>query len=84
MFVIETTPEIMLKIMSRNKTIERILRNGWAKLAVLATDSNEIQVFASNEFHQYHPEKDSLPKVNSSTDWHRGSRIHLDFAQVEA
>src|SRR5258708_29380286 len=41
LFVIETTPRAMLDIMDRNPVIGRILRNGWAQLAVLNPRSEE-------------------------------------------
>ena len=82
-FIIETTPEAMLKIMERNPTINRILRNGWGLLAVLSPDSNKIQVFKNGAFRAYSPESSSLPTVASSTDWYRGWRDHLGFAVIE-
>ena len=35
LFIIETTPEAMLRIMDRNEGIGRLCRNGWVQLAVL-------------------------------------------------
>ena len=86
-FIIETTPEAMLKIMERNPTINRILRNGWALLAVLSPNSNQIQVFKTGvgqngEFRAYSPGSVSLPSAASSTDWYRGWRDHLGFAAI--
>src|SRR5205823_1818842 len=45
LFVIETTPQAMFDIMDQNPVISRILRNGWAHLAVLDPHSSAIQVF---------------------------------------
>src|SRR5256885_5540968 len=42
LFVIESTPEAMMQIMERNATVGRILRNGWAHLAVLDPNSGQI------------------------------------------
>jgi len=84
LFVIETTPEAMLKIMEGNPVIDRIIRNRWSQLAVLAPGSNELQLFRDNEFQAYHPENTTLPKTHSSGDWYRGSRTFLDFAQIQA
>src|SRR6185437_12420750 len=53
LFVIESTPEIMLKIMNRNEVVGRILRNGWAQLAVLDPHSNRIQVYRGGSFEEY-------------------------------
>jgi hypothetical protein len=83
LFVVETTPEAMLSIMERNELVGRILGNGWAQLAVLDPDSNQIQIFNGGSFRVYQPETDELARASSSTDWHRGRRDHLDFAVIE-
>lgn len=84
LFVIETTPQAILSIMDRNPVIGRILRNGWAQLALLNPNSSEILVYRKGEFTVYWPEKEDLPKAASSTDWYRGWREHLGFAQIES
>lgn len=84
LFVIETTTQAMIDIMDRDATIGRILRNGWAQLAVLDPDSTEIQIFANDEFHVYEPEADELPTAEGSVDWYRGWRDHLGFAVIGA
>lgn len=83
LFVIETTPQAILSIMDRNPVIGRILRNGWAQLALLNPNSSEILVYRKGEFTVHWPEKMELPKAASSTDWYRGWREHLGFAQIE-
>jgi len=84
LFVIETTPQAMLDIMDRNPVIGRILRNGWAQLAVLNPDSEEIRVFTRGEFRVYRAETTQLAKAASSADWYRGWRNHLGFAAIES
>lgn len=84
LFVIETTPQSILSIMDRNPVIGRILGNGWAQLALLNPNSSEILVYRKGEFTVYWPEKSELPKAASSTDWYRGWRENLGFAQIES
>lgn len=83
LFVIETSPEVMTRIMDRSEIVGRILRNGWAQLAVLDPESSVIQVFRNGDFHAYRPETSELPKAGSSADWYRGWRDHLGFAVIE-
>lgn len=83
LFVVETSPAAMLSIMARNPVVGRILRNGWAQLAVLDPESSAIQVFEQGEFRAYRPEVDQLPRADSSADWYRGWRDHLAFAQIK-
>ena len=74
----------MLSIMARNEIVGRILRNGWAQLAVLDPHSNQIQVYQNGRFEPYVPEVIGLPKATSSVDWYRGWRDHLAFASIES
>jgi uncharacterized protein len=83
LFVIETSPEVMVKIMDRIEVVGRILRNGWAQLAVLDPESSVIQVLRGGVFHVYRPESRKLAKARSSADWYRGWRDHLGFAAIE-
>src|SRR5437763_12110274 len=39
LFVIETWPETMLRLLERNPDIDRLVRNDWVRLAVLDPDS---------------------------------------------
>ena len=82
LFVIETTTEAMISIMNRNPVVSKILRNGWAQLAVLDPHSAEIQVFHNNQFYAYQPEAVALPTAPGSIDWYRGWRDHLGFAEI--
>lgn len=82
LFVIETTPESMLKIIEENPTVGRICRNGWAQLALLDPQSSTIRRFNGREFVLYEPVAHELPEASSSVDWYRGWRDHLGFAQI--
>ncbi len=84
LFVIETTPEVMHKIMDRNAGIGRLSRNGWVQLAVLHPETRQISVFHDGRFEPYQPQASTLPRAASSVDWYRGWRDHLEFCQIES
>ena len=84
LFVIETTPAAITRIMDRNPMIGRICRNGWVRLATLDPDARTIQVFDRGSFQPYTPEVQSIPEAASSVDWYRGWRDHLEFAEIGA
>jgi uncharacterized protein YbcC (UPF0753/DUF2309 family) len=84
LFVIETTPQRMLRIMERNEQIGKLVRNGWAQLAVLDPASSQLHHFRAGRFEPYQPETSTLPIVPSSVDWYRGHRNHLEYALVQA
>jgi len=49
---------------------------------VLDPDSDKIQIFRGSQFIDYVPETTELPKAATSTDWYRGWRNHLEFAEI--
>jgi uncharacterized protein len=84
LFLIETTPDAMTRIMDRDEGIGKLCRNGWVQLAVLDPDLREISVFVEGEFRRYEPQSVAIPRASSSADWYRGWRDHLEFAEIEA
>ena len=84
LFVVETTPEAMLRIMEENPTVGRICKNGWAQLAVLDPTSSRIQRFVNGRFEDYTPGTTELPSADSSLEWYRGWRDHLPFALIRS
>ena len=84
LFLIETTPESMLRIIERNECIGRLCRNEWVLLAVLHPHTRAVSVYDSGAFHPYLPQASVLPKAFSSADWYRGWRDHLEFAEIGA
>ncbi len=84
LFVIETTPESMLRIMDGNPNVGRICRNSWAQIAVLDPASSKIKRFVNGQFVDYTPATSELPAADSSLEWYRGRRDHLPFALIRS
>ncbi len=82
LFVVETTPQIMLSIMGRNSVIDRLVRNRWVQLAILEPHSATMHEFVGGEFRVYLPESNAVPCVEHSINWYRGLRDHLGFALI--
>jgi uncharacterized protein YbcC (UPF0753/DUF2309 family) len=82
LFIIETTPEVILRIMDANPGIGRVFRNGWALLAVQDPETGSIQKFRDGVFCAYQPEAQQLPQAAASVDWYCGFRDHLEFAEI--
>jgi len=83
LFIIETTPEVMFGIMERNELIGKTIRNGWVQLALLSPESDQVLLYEHGRFLPYALENTRLPRVSSSTDWYRGRREHLGFAEID-
>jgi uncharacterized protein YbcC (UPF0753/DUF2309 family) len=82
LFLIETTPGAMTRIMDRNEGIGRLCRNGWVLLALIDPEHRTLSVFENGAFHAYKPQSTVVPRAASSVDWYRGWRDHLEFAQI--
>ena len=52
------------------------------RLAVLDPNSSRIELFEYRNFFPFQPVADHLPAAESSADWYRGWRDHLEFAEV--
>jgi uncharacterized protein len=82
LFVVETKPEILRKVMSRNSTVDTMIRNNWVQMTVLDPESESIQVYENGKFVPYVRTVDLLPSVATSADWYRGWRDPLEFATI--
>jgi uncharacterized protein YbcC (UPF0753/DUF2309 family) len=82
LFVIETSPAAMLRIIEKNEDIAQLVRGSWVQLATLNPSTSEIQVFSKGTFSPYTSSADDVPEVSSSIDWYRGWRDHLGFASI--
>jgi uncharacterized protein YbcC (UPF0753/DUF2309 family) len=82
LFVVETRPEVMQRLLDREPAIGRLVRNDWVQLATLGPDSPAVHLYRDGAFHAYRPEAERLPRARSSVDWYRGWRDHLEFASI--
>jgi uncharacterized protein YbcC (UPF0753/DUF2309 family) len=82
LFVIETTPDALTRVLDRTPEVQRLVRNEWVRLATLDPRSPAIHVWRAGAFHLYEPQADRLPRAASSADWYRGWRDHLEFARI--
>src|SRR6185312_13882574 len=63
LFVIETTPESMLRIMEREAVIGRLCRNAWVQLAVLHPESRVVSLLENGVFRPYQSRATALPRA---------------------
>jgi hypothetical protein len=82
LFVIETTPAAMRRIIHDNPAIARLVNGAWVQLAVFDAEAVQMHRYVRGEFVRYEPESTELPVVRSSVDWYAGTRDHLGFASI--
>jgi len=82
LFLIETTAEIMLKILDRCPPLANLCYNGWINLAILDPESAKAQILKGKTFVPYHLSENKVPTSPSSFDWYQGKREHLDYPHI--
>ncbi len=82
LFVIESTPEAMRRIIADNAAIAQLVNGDWVQLAVFDAQTSRVQRYVSGEFEEYDLSPGELPIRESSIDWYRSCRDHLGFASI--
>jgi uncharacterized protein YbcC (UPF0753/DUF2309 family) len=82
LFIVETTADTMLRVASLNETVGKLCRNGWVRLAIIHPETHQLSLYENGSFLPYQPTTTALPKADSSGDWYRGWREHLEFAEI--
>jgi hypothetical protein len=82
LFVLETTPRIVQRIIDSNEQISRLVRGGWVQLAVFNPDTACVYRYVRGDFVLYAPESREIPLAESSLAWYGGQRDHLGFASI--
>ncbi len=82
LFVIESTPDALQRILDRNPEIAQLCHGGWVQVATLDPDSSRIHLLSKGRFEPHVPTTSDLPRVASSQEWYRGQREHLDCAEI--
>ncbi|HHK41004.1 MAG TPA: DUF2309 domain-containing protein, partial [Planctomycetaceae bacterium] len=84
LFVIETTPEVLLKVMAGNPAIRRLVEGEWVFVATLDAEAGTLKFYRRGRFEPYEPTSERLPTVARSLQWYRGWRDNLGYASVAA
>ena len=83
LFLIETTPQIMLKIIKGNEAIRVLCEGGWVQLAIVNPMDGKVSLYSAGEFVPHAPTIETLPLVQCSKDWYAGHRNHLGIVQLK-
>src|SRR5205807_3102205 len=58
LFVVETTPERMMKVVNANASLKKLVENRWFRLTTIDPESGQIHVYRNGAFHEYRPSVD--------------------------
>jgi hypothetical protein len=82
LFVVQTTPQIMQRIVKANPAIRSLVEGEWVQLALIDVATSQIMLYVKGEFVEYHVQNNSLPEVGASSEMVQSERGHLPFATI--
>lgn len=84
LFVVETTPARLMKVIHANPLLTEFVDNRWIRLSSLDPDTGEIQCYrGKGEWEPLVGSEEPLPVAPSSIEYYRGKREHLPVARIE-
>ncbi|HXX44026.1 MAG TPA: DUF2309 domain-containing protein [Candidatus Acidoferrales bacterium] len=83
LFVIETTPDRLDKVINVSVSLKQLLKNRWIRLATIDPDSGRVHVLRDGGFEEFREALERLPVALSSHEWYAGKLQHLSMAWVQ-
>jgi uncharacterized protein len=83
LFVVETAPDRLEKVMETNIALKRLLENRWIRMATIDPASARVHVYRDRGFEEFHGDLERLPVALSSHEWYTGKLQHLPMAWIQ-
>jgi uncharacterized protein len=84
LFVIETTPERLMKEINASAPLKQLVENRWIRIAAIDPDSGHVHVRRDDGFEEFNGPVERLPAALSSAEWYGGKIDHLAMAWIQA
>jgi hypothetical protein len=84
LFVIETTPDRLMKVVHASPSMKQLVENRWIRLATIDPVSGAVQVLRNGGFRECDEPVERLPVALSSAEWYRGKTRHLSIARIQS
>ncbi|HUJ51752.1 MAG TPA: DUF2309 domain-containing protein [Bryobacteraceae bacterium] len=84
LFVIETSPELLMKAMNASPALKQLLVNRWIRAATIDPASGQIHVYREGGFEEFDGALERLPVALSSKEWYGGKIQHLPMAWIQS
>lgn len=84
LFVVETSPDRLMKAVNTNAALSRLVANRWIRLATIDPDSDRVHVRRDAGFEEFDGPVERLPVAFSSGEWYGGKSGHLAMAWIQA
>ena len=83
LFVVETTPERLTKVIATSSSLKQLVENRWIRIATIDPDSGRVFVYRSGGFEEFAEPLERLPVALSSAEWYAGKIQHLPMAWIQ-
>lgn len=83
LFVVETTPERLMKTILANKELKEFVVNRWIRIATMDPEDGHIEIYRDGTFEKLEGDDEPLVVVSSSHAHFRGHREHLPLARID-
>jgi hypothetical protein len=83
LFVVETTPERLTKVIAANGALEELANNRWVRFATIDPASGQVHVRRNSGFEEFDGPVERLPVAFSSPEWYQGKLEHLPMCWIE-
>jgi len=84
LFVVETTPERLMKVVDSSPSLKQLVGNRWIRIAAIDPQSGRVHFRGNNGFEEFEGPVERLPVVLSSAEWYDGKIEHLAMASIQA
>ena len=84
LFVVETTPERLMKVINASAPLKQLVENRWIRIATIDPESGRVYVRRRDGFEEFEGYLERLPVALSSAEWYGGKIEHLEMAWIHA
>lgn len=84
LFVIETTPAILMKVVRANPVLTQLVEKRWVRLSTIDPETGAVHVYRDGAFIESPPASEPIPEAAGSREWYRGTREHLPVARIRS
>jgi uncharacterized protein YbcC (UPF0753/DUF2309 family) len=83
LFVVETTPERLSKVIDASPSLSRLVENRWIRIATIDPASGRVHLRRDSGFEEFSERLERLPVALSSAEWYEGRTRHLPMAWIQ-
>jgi uncharacterized protein len=83
LFVIETTPDRLSKVIDTSPSLKELVENRWIRVATVDPASGRVHVRRDGGFEEFTERLERLPVALSSAEWYAGKIQHLPMAWIQ-